>query len=286
MVDALPLGPAAGARGRRRLAQPRDRRPVRRVRRDPRRAVRRPGRALDPGQRAQRRDDDGLRDRRCTRPAATLMFDSMPVAHHLLLAHGRAAIALRAAGATSVGCANNHAPMWPASDDEADVGATKLFDALWNGMFSEPMLLGRYPADLAAAASRSIVQDGDMADDPAAARLLRRQLLQPVQDRRRRRGRGDAVRVPRAARLPDHRLRLAGRARRAARVADHDAGPLPGGAAADLHHRVRLRLQHGPGRARRRRRPAAHRLPRRAPAGGRHRRASAASTYAATTRGR
>jgi beta-glucosidase len=95
-------------------------------------------------------------------PGRTLMFDSMPVAHHLLLGHGRAAIALRAAGATSVGCANNHAPMWPASDDEADIGATKLFDALWNGMFVEPMLLGRYPADLAPL-FEGIVRDGDMA---------------------------------------------------------------------------------------------------------------------------
>jgi beta-glucosidase len=95
-------------------------------------------------------------------PGRELMFDSLPVAHHLLLAHGRAAVALRAAGATSVGCANNHAPMWPASDDAADVGATKLFDALWNGMFSEPMLLGRYPADLAPL-FEELVQDGDMA---------------------------------------------------------------------------------------------------------------------------
>ena len=95
-------------------------------------------------------------------PGRSLMFDSMPVAHHLLLGHGRAAIALRAAGATSVGCANNHAPMWPASDDEADVGATKLFDALWNGMFVEPMLLGRYPVDLAPL-FEGIVQDGDLA---------------------------------------------------------------------------------------------------------------------------
>jgi len=55
-------------------------------------------------------------------PGRTLMFDALPVAHHLLLAHGRAAIALRAGGASSIGCANNHAPIWPASDDEADVG--------------------------------------------------------------------------------------------------------------------------------------------------------------------
>jgi beta-glucosidase len=95
-------------------------------------------------------------------PGKVLTFAAMPVAHHLLLAHGRAAIALRAAGASSVGCANNHAPMWPASEDEADVGASKLFDALWNGMFSEPMLFGRYPADLEPLV-QPVVQAGDMA---------------------------------------------------------------------------------------------------------------------------
>jgi beta-glucosidase len=95
-------------------------------------------------------------------PGKTLMFDALPVAHHLLVAHGRAAIALRAAGAGSVGCANNHAPMWPASDEPEDVGATKLFDAMWNGMFLEPMLLGRYPADLWPLLE-DVVRTGDLA---------------------------------------------------------------------------------------------------------------------------
>ena len=95
-------------------------------------------------------------------PGKTLMFDALPVAHHLLVAHGRAAIALRAAGADSVGCANNHAPMWPASDEPEDVGATKLFDAMWNGMFLEPMLLGRYPADLWPLLE-DVVRTGDLA---------------------------------------------------------------------------------------------------------------------------
>ncbi|MDH2412706.1 GH1 family beta-glucosidase [Nocardioides sp. CER19] len=95
-------------------------------------------------------------------PGRKLSFDALAVAHHLLLAHGRAVIELRTAGAESVGCANNHAPMWPASDDEADLGATKLFDALWNGLFLEPMLLGRYPADLAPLLE-DLVRPGDLA---------------------------------------------------------------------------------------------------------------------------
>ena len=72
------------------------------------------------------------------------------------------AAALRSAGATSVGCANLHGPVWPASDDDADVGASKLFDAYCNGMFLEPMLLGRYPADLAPLLE-DVVRDGDLA---------------------------------------------------------------------------------------------------------------------------
>jgi beta-glucosidase len=95
-------------------------------------------------------------------PGRRLMFDALPVAHHLLLAHGRAAIELRRAGATSVGCANNHSPMWPATDDPADVGTTKLFDAIWNGMFMEPMLLGRYPVDIAPLLEPAI-REGDLA---------------------------------------------------------------------------------------------------------------------------
>ncbi len=95
-------------------------------------------------------------------PGKKLMFEALRVAHHLLLGHGKAAIALRQAGATSVGCANNHAPMWPVTDKDADVGATKLFDALWNALYAEPMLFGRYPADIAPIMDM-YTQDGDLA---------------------------------------------------------------------------------------------------------------------------
>jgi beta-glucosidase len=82
-------------------------------------------------------------------PGRRLMFDALPVAHHLLLGHGKAANALRAVGVTSVGTANNHSPVWPASDDPADVAAADYYDVLWNRVFAEPILLGRYPEGIA-----------------------------------------------------------------------------------------------------------------------------------------
>jgi beta-glucosidase len=81
-------------------------------------------------------------------PGKQLMFDALPVAHHLLLGHGRALAALRAVGAKSVGTANNHSPVLAATDDPADVAAAELYDTLWNRIFSDPVLLGRYPAGI------------------------------------------------------------------------------------------------------------------------------------------
>jgi beta-glucosidase len=78
-------------------------------------------------------------------PGEALMFGALPAAHHLLLGHGLATQALRSAGAKAVGSANNHAPMWPASDSEGDRAAADLFDTVWNRIFADPMLLGRYP---------------------------------------------------------------------------------------------------------------------------------------------
>ena len=161
-------------------------------------------------------------------PGRALLFDALPVAHHLLLAHGRAAIALRESvrgRMPSIGCANNHAPIWPASDDEADVGATKLFDALWNGMFIEPMLLGRYPEDLLPAGRGRRSRTATWPTIRQPLDFYGVNYYNPMRIGGDRRGLRDAVRVPRGARLPDDRLRLAGRPRRAARVADHDCAP-------------------------------------------------------------
>ncbi|MFE9040467.1 GH1 family beta-glucosidase [Streptomyces sp. NPDC007818] len=78
-------------------------------------------------------------------PGRKLLFDALPVAHHQLLAHGLAAGALRAAGATDIGIANSHGPTWPASPEPADTGAADLYDIILNRLFSDPLLLGRYP---------------------------------------------------------------------------------------------------------------------------------------------
>jgi beta-glucosidase len=93
-------------------------------------------------------------------PGRELGFGALPVAHHQLLAHGRAVQALRAAGASSIGIASNHAPTWPASESAEDVEAAALYDNLINWLFADPLLLGRYPSDdLAAAMPGPVAED-------------------------------------------------------------------------------------------------------------------------------
>ncbi|MGV9300115.1 GH1 family beta-glucosidase [Amycolatopsis sp. NPDC003676] len=78
-------------------------------------------------------------------PGEFLLLDALPTAHHQNLAHGLAVQALRAAGATGIGTANNHSPIWPDHDTPADRAAADWLDALINRTFADPMLLGSYP---------------------------------------------------------------------------------------------------------------------------------------------
>ncbi|WP_052666399.1 GH1 family beta-glucosidase [Nitriliruptor alkaliphilus] len=73
--------------------------------------------------------------------------------HHLLLAHGEASRAIRAAGGpgTNVGIVLNPAPIRPASDDEADLAAARRADGLRNRVWLDPLVHGRYPDDVLAA---------------------------------------------------------------------------------------------------------------------------------------
>lgn len=81
-------------------------------------------------------------------PGRTLLLDAVPTAHHQHLAHGLAVRELRAAGASNIGTANHHCPVWPASHGDADLGAARWLDALLNRTFSDPVLLGTYPAEI------------------------------------------------------------------------------------------------------------------------------------------
>lgn len=100
-------------------------------------------------------------------PGKALLFDALPVAHHQLLAHGLAVQALRAAGASNIGIANHHFPVWPAGESDADVGAAQAYDMLINGLFADPVLLGRYPnEELAAAMPGPVAEDLEVINTP------------------------------------------------------------------------------------------------------------------------
>ncbi len=98
-------------------------------------------------------------------PGKSIMLDALPTAHYQLLGHGLANAALRAAGAREVMITNNYSPAWPASSSAADISAASAYDILHNRVFTDPILLGRYP-DLSAfgvgEAGLPCVADGDL----------------------------------------------------------------------------------------------------------------------------
>ncbi|MGH3714829.1 MAG: GH1 family beta-glucosidase [Micromonosporaceae bacterium] len=81
-------------------------------------------------------------------------------AHHLLLAHGVATQALRAAGAAEISLVLNPAPV------SGPPEAVRHIDGLHNRLFLDPVLRGRYPDDVLATASRfadlGFIRDGDL----------------------------------------------------------------------------------------------------------------------------
>ncbi|MFI7076853.1 GH1 family beta-glucosidase [Micromonospora sp. NPDC049903] len=86
--------------------------------------------------------------------------------HHLLLAHGLAAQALRSGGAARVGITLNPADVQPAdADSAADAAAVRLVDGLHNRIFLDPLLVGGYPDDVREHVARLVeptfVRDGD-----------------------------------------------------------------------------------------------------------------------------
>ena len=99
-------------------------------------------------------------------PARGLLFAALPVAHHLLLGHGLAVQALRAGTEGQVGTATNHMTVWPTTDAEADRAAAGLVDTLWNRLFADPILLGRYPEPFGDAMPGPVGADLELISQP------------------------------------------------------------------------------------------------------------------------
>ncbi len=131
-----------------------------------------------------------------TEPAAALA-----AAHHLLLGHGLAVPALRAAIAPSaqVSLVLNLAAVRSVSDSPADLDAARRIDGLHNRLFLDPVLRGHYPADVLADTASlcdwSFILDTDDEVDRRANRHARRQLL-PAHPRRRSRAESQWCGVP------------------------------------------------------------------------------------------
>lgn len=76
-------------------------------------------------------------------------FEAPLASHHLLCAHAAAIQAYRAEGRHRIGLVVNLEPKHPASNEPADLAATARADAYMNRQYLDPVLLGRYPDEMA-----------------------------------------------------------------------------------------------------------------------------------------
>ncbi|MFF3564836.1 GH1 family beta-glucosidase [Streptomyces sp. NPDC002574] len=99
-------------------------------------------------------------------PGAREGTGALAAAHHLLLGHGLAVPALRAAGAREIGITLNLDRIEAASGSAADQGALRRAVTLHNDTWTEPLFAGRYPAGEAetwgALADGSYRREGDL----------------------------------------------------------------------------------------------------------------------------
>src|SRR5690606_30684700 len=68
--------------------------------------------------------------------------------HHVLLAHGTAIAALRAAGLDNLGIVTNHEIAQPASERPEDVAAARLWDGIFNRWDLDGGRKGSYGGDV------------------------------------------------------------------------------------------------------------------------------------------
>jgi beta-glucosidase len=99
-------------------------------------------------------------------PGKTDPMAAVRAAHHLLLGHGLAVSVLRPARAEHrYGLTLNLYPTSPASESAEDADAARQVDGITNRIFLDPVLRGRYPADVLAdlepVTGLGHIQDGD-----------------------------------------------------------------------------------------------------------------------------
>jgi beta-glucosidase len=98
-------------------------------------------------------------------PGRTSEADALAAAHHLLLSHGRAVELVRAAvPGAQIGITLDLHPVYPASEDEADIAAARHVDGFHNRWFLDALFKGAYPEDLVAyfGANMARVEEGDL----------------------------------------------------------------------------------------------------------------------------
>jgi len=101
-------------------------------------------------------------------PGRSDAADSLSAVHHLMLAHGLGARALREKlpADAQLSITLNPVSPRPASDSDADRDAVRRIDGIGNRVFLEPMFRGHYPADVIADTAKltdwSFVLDGDL----------------------------------------------------------------------------------------------------------------------------
>ena len=92
---------------------------------------------------------------------------AMQVAHNILVAHGRSIKAFQELSPDlSAGIVLNMSPIYPASEDPADLAKAKIDDGLTVRWYMDAICHGRYPADVIKylGADSPVIKETDMTD--------------------------------------------------------------------------------------------------------------------------
>ena len=83
-------------------------------------------------------------------PGHRNMYEAPIASHNLMRAHGKAVDVYRAGGLHEIGLVVNIEPKYPATQDKADLAATRRADAYMNRQYLDPAMLGHYPDEMTA----------------------------------------------------------------------------------------------------------------------------------------